>query len=64
VSCGMHGMTRNEYKLLVLKPERCEDNIRMDIKDTWWYIVHRIHLVQSRDQWRAPVNRVMDLGVP
>jgi hypothetical protein len=49
---------RNEYKVLVGKPEgtrpfgrpryRWEDNIKMDLTDTWLGCVKWIHLVQDR----------------
>jgi hypothetical protein len=64
----------NAYKLLVRKPEgkrprrrptsRCEDNIRMDLKEIKWENVNWIHVAQDRDQWPPLVNFVMNLRVP
>jgi hypothetical protein len=55
------GVKRNAYGILVGKPEgkrplgkpRCR-----------WDGMHRIELAKERDQWRALVNMVMNLGVP
>jgi hypothetical protein len=65
---------RNAYRVLVRKPEgkrplvrprrRWEDNISMDIRETRWEGVDRIHLAQDREQWWALVNTVMNLRVP
>jgi hypothetical protein len=64
---------RNEHDILVGKPgekrligrprRRCED-ITMDLRETRWEGVDRIHLTQDRDQRRALVNTVMNLRVP
>jgi hypothetical protein len=43
---------------------RWEDNIRMDVREIDWEIVHWMHLAQDRDQWRAFVNMIMKLHVP
>jgi hypothetical protein len=68
-----HAWERNVYKLLMGKPEgkrllgrprrRCEDGIRMDLREISWGSVYWIHLAQDRDRWRAVVNTVMDLRV-
>jgi hypothetical protein len=68
------GEMRNVYKILVGKPEekrplgrhrrRWENNIRMDLREMGWEGVYWNHLAQGNDQWRALVNRVMDLRVP
>jgi hypothetical protein len=60
------GATRNAYRILVGEPEgkrplgrprhRWVDNIKINLGE--------IDLVQDRDQWRAPVNTVMNLRVP
>jgi hypothetical protein len=65
---------RNTYKVLVGRPEvktplrrsrhRCEDNIKMDLKEIGWEVVDWIHLAQDRIQCRAVVNMVMNLQVP
>jgi hypothetical protein len=58
--------------MLVGKPEgkrplgrprrRWVNNIKVDLKEIRWDGMHRIDLAQDRDQWRALVNTVMDLG--
>jgi hypothetical protein len=65
---------RNAYRILVGKPEgkrplgrrrrRCEDNIRMGLREIGWGGMDWIDLAQDRDQWRALVNTVMNLRVP
>jgi hypothetical protein len=65
---------RNAYRILVGKPEgkrqlgrprrRWVDNIRMDLREIGWDDVDWIDLAQDRDQWRAPLNTVMNLRVP
>jgi hypothetical protein len=62
------------YRILVETPERkkplgrprlrWEDNIRMDLREIGWSGVDWIDLAQDRNQWRAPVNTVMNLRVP
>jgi hypothetical protein len=42
---------------------RWEDGSRMDLREIGWGGVEWIHLAQDRDQWRALVNAVMNLGV-
>jgi len=68
------GEMRNAYIILVGKSKgkrplgkrRCrrKDNIRMGLRKTEWEGVDWTHLAQDRDQWRAPVNTVMNLRVP
>jgi hypothetical protein len=36
----------------------------MDLRKTGWGGMNWIDLAQDGDQWRAPVNRVMNLRVP
>jgi hypothetical protein len=67
------GEMRNEYKILVGKPEgkkpfgrpkrRWDDNIGMDLRVIGRKVVDWIHLTQDRDQWRAFVNTVTNLWV-
>jgi len=59
-----------KYKISVRKPEgkrslkgpgrRWEDN-RMVVMKIGWEVVGWMHLAKDRDQWRAPVNTVMNL---
>jgi hypothetical protein len=66
---------RNEYKILVRKPEGKrprgrprymweDNNIRMDLREIGWECVGWIHLAQGRYQWRVLVNTIMNLLVP
>jgi hypothetical protein len=60
------GEMRNAYKILVGKPEekrpfgrprrRCEDNIRMDLREIGWESVDWINLAPDRDQCWTRVN--------
>jgi hypothetical protein len=43
---------------------RWVDNIKMDLRDTGWDGMDWIQLAQDRDQWRALMNKVMNLRVP
>jgi hypothetical protein len=43
---------------------RCEDNIKMCLREIGWGGMEWIDLVQNRDQWKALVNTVMNLRVP
>jgi hypothetical protein len=36
----------------------------MDLREIGWDGVDWIDMVQDRDQWRAPVNTVLNLRVP
>jgi hypothetical protein len=36
----------------------------MDLREIGWDVMDWIDLAQNRDQWRALVNTVMNLGVP
>jgi hypothetical protein len=42
---------------------RCEDNIRMYLREIGWSGMDCIDLVQDRDQWRALLNTVINLRV-
>jgi hypothetical protein len=73
-TCSMHEEKRNAYRILVGKQEgmrplgrprrRCEDNIRMDLREIGLGGMDWIDLAQDGDQWRALVNTVMKLWVP
>jgi hypothetical protein len=68
------GEKRNAYGSLVGKPEGkiprgrprhgWEDNIKMDLRDVGWIGMDWIYLAQDRDQWRALVDKVMNVLVP
>jgi hypothetical protein len=64
------GEKRNAYTILVGKPEekrprsRWEDNILMDLTVIGCSGMDWIDLAQDRNQWRAPVNMLMNLRVP
>jgi hypothetical protein len=70
---GRMGGKRNAYRILVGKPEgkkslrrpirRWVDNIRMDFREIGWGGVNWIDLAQNSDQWKALVNKVMNLRV-
>jgi hypothetical protein len=68
------GAMGKAYSILVGKPEgktplsrpwhKCEDNIKMDIRDVGWVGVDWIHPCQDRDHWCVLGNAVMKLRVP
>ncbi|PNF34899.1 hypothetical protein B7P43_G01408, partial [Cryptotermes secundus] len=68
------GETRNAYRILVGKPKgkrpqgrrrrRWVDNIKINLREIGWDGMDWIDQAQYRDQWRAPVNTVMNLRVP
>jgi hypothetical protein len=68
------GKKRHAYKILVGNPEgkrplerprrRWEDNIKIDLKEIGWGGMDWNDVGQDRDQWRAPVNIVINLRVP
>jgi hypothetical protein len=43
---------------------RWMNNIKMDLRDIEWDGMDWIGLAQGRGQWRAIVNKVIDLQVP
>jgi hypothetical protein len=63
---------RNEYNILVRKPEgmrplespRWKNNNRMDLRESGREAVDWIHLAQDKDQWRVLLNMVINLRVP
>jgi hypothetical protein len=68
------GEGRGVYRILVGRPEgkrplgrprrRCEDNIKLDLREIGIDGANWIQLAQDRVQWRAFVNMVMNLSVP
>jgi hypothetical protein len=73
-ACSTNGEKMNSYGILVGKPEgkrplgrpsrRCEDNIKIDLREIEWGGMDCIHLGQDRDQWEVLVNTVLNLRVP
>jgi hypothetical protein len=67
------GEKMNAYRILVGTPEgkrplgrprrRWGDNIKMDLREIGWDGVDWIDMAQDRDQWRARVSTVLNLGV-
>jgi hypothetical protein len=47
----------------VEKSLKCEDKIRMDLREVVWEGVDRIHLAQERDYWRVVANTLMNISV-
>jgi hypothetical protein len=43
---------------------RWVDNVKIVLRDMGWGGVDWIDLAQDRDQWKALVNTVMNLGIP
>jgi hypothetical protein len=74
INVARMGEKRNEYRLLVGKPEgkrplggqrrRWVDNVRMDLGEVGWVDVDWIGLTKDRNRWRAVVNSVLNLRVP
>jgi hypothetical protein len=72
--CSTNGEKRNEYRVLLGKPEgkrplgrpRCRwvDNIRIKLGEVGWGDVDCIGLAQDRNKWRVLVNSVLNLQVP
>jgi hypothetical protein len=66
------GKKRNAYMILVGKPEgkrslgkprrRWVDNIKMDLREIGCDGVDWIDMAQDREQWKALVNTVLNLG--
>jgi hypothetical protein len=72
-ACSTHGVKRNTYRVFVRKAEgkrslerlgrRCEDNIKMDLKDIGWGGMDWINLAQHREQWRDQFKTATNLRV-
>jgi hypothetical protein len=68
------GEKSNACSILVEKPEGKRplviprltwvDNIKIDLREIVWGSMDWIDMAKDRDQWRALVNRVMNLRVP
>jgi hypothetical protein len=71
-ACSTNGEKTNTYRILVRKPEgkrplersrrRWVNNIKIDLRKIGWGDMDWIDL--DRNQWRALVNKVMNLRVP
>jgi hypothetical protein len=69
-----YGKKRVVYRVLVGKSEgkrplgrsrfRCEDNIKMYLKEVGCWVMDWIELIQDRDRWRAFVDAIMNFWVP
>jgi hypothetical protein len=67
------GDVRGAYNILVGRPEerrplgrprhRCEDNIKLDLREIGFRDMDWIHWTQDSDRWWALVNTVMNLRV-
>jgi hypothetical protein len=70
-ACSDFGGKRDACTILVGKPEgerplarpthRWEHNIKMDLGELGWGVMHWIDVAQDRDQWRALVNMLTNL---
>jgi hypothetical protein len=68
------GERRGVYRVLIGRPEgkrpvgrptrRWEDNIKMDLRETWIDEANWIQLAQDRVQWWAFISTVMNVRVP
>jgi hypothetical protein len=73
-ACSTNGEKRNEYRILMGKPEgkrplrrprrRWMNNINMDLTDIGWDGIDWIDLAQDKGQLRALANTIMNLRVP
>jgi hypothetical protein len=43
---------------------RWEGKVGMELREIGWETVDWMHLIQGRDQWRAVVNTILNLGIP
>jgi hypothetical protein len=73
MACSTNGEIRNEYRLLVGKPEgkrgigrsrhKWVDNIKMHLEEIGWGGMDWLSLTQDRDKWRSLVKVVMNFWV-
>jgi len=50
-------------RLLGKTRRRCENKIKMDLREVKWVAMNWIDLAQVRDCWRGLVNKVINLRV-
>jgi hypothetical protein len=65
---------RNVYSIFIGKPDRkrplgrprcrCENNIRIVVREIEWEGLDWMHLDQGTDHWLTLVNKVMNFQVP
>jgi hypothetical protein len=53
-----------ETKPLDRPRSRCEDNIKINLREIRLEVVDWIHLARDTDQWQAFVNTVMNRRIP
>jgi len=41
----------------------CDNNIKIDLRETGWYGVYWVHPNQGRAPWQAVVNKVRNIGL-
>jgi hypothetical protein len=68
------GEKRNAYRILVGRPQgkrtlgrprrRWVDNIKIDLREIGLDGMDWINLAQDKDQWRALVNKELNLRIP
>jgi len=59
-----HSVLKNRKRRDHSEGRRCEDNIRIDLREVGWEDVDWIHLAQDRNEWWDLVNMVLNLRVP
>jgi len=46
------------------RPRRRWEDTRIDLRNIGWEAVEWIHLAHDRNQWRAPLNTVINVQFP
>jgi hypothetical protein len=65
VKCIQNFYGKPEGKKPRIRPRRrCEDSIRMDVREIVWEVVKWMHLAQERDKWWALVKKIVILQFP
>jgi hypothetical protein len=56
--------SKTKGKRILGRPVRwSEDNIKIDVRESGWGVMDRIHLAHNGDHWWALVNTVINLWV-